>query len=598
MLNTEQRDVLDSVLRHGSRLTIVQARAGCGKTFVLKALARAAAPRRCLYIVFDSKNAKAAQETFADIPSVTASTVHSLAYRAMDAGRQWGHKMHGASLKYSARYALMGVPSGGLGKRSMYRVAQAVEKALAAWCQSADEQVSESHVVVEREWFLDGDDRVRLERGEPRDDGLERRQYHQVVQILHNRTQDYRRRIVEMAQRWWAQIIDPASEAPMSHDSYLKLWQLSGPVLDYDIILCDEAQDWNSLNIDLVQRQKAQLVVVGDSEQAIYRFRGAIDALQKMRTEHATVLHLTQSYRFGPEVARVANSVLAAKQDMFGGDMPMVRGLASKESRIVASIPEDEPYTLICRGNATAFRAVCRGLEKGLKLHVVGGVKEIASFVSSAYWMQQRDTRGVDVDAKLISHHEITQFDKWSEVVRAAEDSRQLAMVVKLLDENEATILEMLERLDGFRSTPEGKAAIVVTTAHKAKGLEWPNVRLAGDFPDQTELRPGREPSAEELNILYVAATRATEKLVVNAALDALVRKYPVRVRSAELAEFDRAVVPDCHEWPEPPDGPCAVCGGWHFWKFAMDGAWICTGCAHLDPDEPLPAEAITATVA
>ena len=49
-------------------------------------------------------------------------------------------------------------------------------------------------------------------------------------------------------------------------------------------------------------------------------------------------------------------------------------------------------------------------------------------------------------------------------------------------------------------------------TVHKAKGLEWPIVKLSNDFKyphDNTE-----SISQEEVNILYVAITRTQEKLL------------------------------------------------------------------------------------
>jgi superfamily I DNA/RNA helicase len=64
-------------------------------------------------------------------------------------------------------------------------------------------------------------------------------------------------------------------------------------------------------------------------------------------------------------------------------------------------------------------------------------------------------------------------------------------------------------------------AKLVLSTGHRAKGLEWPRVRLADDFligvrlhtKDGRLLSPAHH--AEELRLLYVAATRAQERLSV-----------------------------------------------------------------------------------
>jgi len=51
-------------------------------------------------------------------------------------------------------------------------------------------------------------------------------------------------------------------------------------------------------------------VAVGDPHQQIYRFRGAEDALNSDWMADAERHYLTQSFRFGPAVAHVANIIL------------------------------------------------------------------------------------------------------------------------------------------------------------------------------------------------------------------------------------------------------------------------------------------------
>src|SRR5690606_24989940 len=61
----------------------------------------------------------------------------------------------------------------------------------------------------------------------------------------------------------------------------------------------------------------------------------------------------------------------------------------------------------------------------------------------------------------------------------------------------------------------EAAADVVVSTAHKAKGREWPKVRIAGDFapPSRKPGEPPVEVSREEMMLAYVAVTRAREVL-------------------------------------------------------------------------------------
>ncbi|MFB8831902.1 hypothetical protein ACE0DR_27505 [Azotobacter sp. CWF10] len=57
--------------------------------------------------------------------------------------------------------------------------------------------------------------------------------------------------------------------------------------------------------------QSARKIFVGDKWQQIYRWRGAENALDRQIEEDADALYLTNSFRFGPLIAGVANAILA-----------------------------------------------------------------------------------------------------------------------------------------------------------------------------------------------------------------------------------------------------------------------------------------------
>ena len=96
---------------------------------------------------------------------------------------------------------------------------------------------------------------------------------------------------------------------PFRHDHYLKLWQLTRPRIGADYLMFDEAQDANPVIVAVVQDQSVlQKVAVGDSCQAIYGWRGAVDALATWPA--STRLQLSCSFRFGSAVAHEANNWL------------------------------------------------------------------------------------------------------------------------------------------------------------------------------------------------------------------------------------------------------------------------------------------------
>ena len=88
--------------------------------------------------------------------------------------------------------------------------------------------------------------------------------------------------------------------------SGMKMFQLSNPVgknglerwagmegspYQYDVLLLDEAQDMNPAMLDVCLKQVKPKLVVGDSHQQIYRFRGAVYALTVTAIEFRVALN-------------------------------------------------------------------------------------------------------------------------------------------------------------------------------------------------------------------------------------------------------------------------------------------------------------------
>ncbi|EIR4881561.1 hypothetical protein LW377_004528, partial [Salmonella enterica] len=97
----------------------------------------------------------------------------------------------------------------------------------------------------------------------------------------------------------------------------------------------------------IVLSQRCRVVLVGDRHQQIYRFRGADNAMDTPQLEHADRLWLTNSFRFGPEVANVANRLLALK-----GETHKVIGKGPQD-RVVDMLPRT------CGHRAVLHRTVC-----------------------------------------------------------------------------------------------------------------------------------------------------------------------------------------------------------------------------------------------
>jgi F-box protein 18 (helicase) len=94
--------------------------------------------------------------------------------------------------------------------------------------------------------------------------------------------------------------------------SHLNLQDWAGP---HDMLLLDEAQDMNLCMLDVcLQQNVPKIVVVGEQHQQIYSFMGAVNALDLVMESSLTTVRasriLTQSFRFGSDIAFLANSCL------------------------------------------------------------------------------------------------------------------------------------------------------------------------------------------------------------------------------------------------------------------------------------------------
>lgn len=448
------------------RSLAIEAGAGTGKTSTLVMLAQSTS-RRGQYIAFNRSIVAEAATKFP--ANVTCKTAHSLAYRAI--GHKFAHRLESNRMRASEIAARLGIGSlrfetagitGAPKILSDVQLAKLAMKAIDGFCQSADEQPMAVHVP-----FVKGLD----------------------APGLYTNNNAVSRYLLPFVRKAWDDLQDVDGSLRFNPGHYLKMWQLSGPRIAADFILFDEAQDANPVMVAIVTAQDhAQLVWVGDSQQQIYTFTGAVNALANVPADDRAFL--TQSFRFGPAIAEVANVCL----DQLQAELRI-----SGWDRVSSTVgPIGEPDAILCRTNAEAVRTVLNAIADGRRPHLVGGGEAVVRFAKAAVDLMAG--RGTD-------HPELACFDSWDEVKLYVEDDEgdDLKLLVKLItDFGAETIISKLDR-----QPEERDADVVVSTAHKAKGREWDAVQLAGDFPDQAQ--------GEELRLLYVACTRARVELDIDA---------------------------------------------------------------------------------
>lgn len=313
-------------------------------------------------------------------------------------------------------------------------------------------------------------------------------------------TEHIKRVVVNLAKLIWRERINPISQSFCTHDTYVKLWSLSNPELDYDILYVDESQDINPCVLSVLEKQTCKVVYVGDQYQSIYGFRGAINAMKNIQ---APTLSLSQSWRYGKEIADVAECILSK-------DSVTVIGNPSIES-VVREIPQDENYTMIFRTNAELLNQAEQLIDKGTSVSIEINVKDFVRQVHSVIELKKGGKP---------FHDNIARFGSFSELLEYAKESVEIQRLLNTAMRND--VHEFLNKLEMNNQCLD--YSVILTTAHKSKGLEFDNVVIAGDFKfGKDDLLSMPE---QELNLLYVACTRAKKKLQLPCALQQYYDNY------------------------------------------------------------------------
>lgn len=468
----EQQAVVDAFLTGES--IVVEAGAGAGKTSTLVLIAEAAPTKTMQYIAF---NKAIRIEVESKMPSnVKVNNYHQLAWRAICADTPFAERLNSgrmSSTEVARRLGVMSFPVPEHGNAiASWKVAGIVLETVAQFCKSADTEITRRHVP-----YIDGID-TPGEHGE--------------------RTYDVNNRLAEvvvpLAEKAWRDLSSPWGQLQFKPDHYLKLWQLSSPRIPAEVILFDEAQDASPVVAAVVAAQAhAQRVYVGDANQAIYEFTGAVNAIADMKASGLTVRQLTKSFRFGPQIAAAANVFLG----QLDADI-RIEGFDKVRSTVGAF--QGEPDAVLTRTNAAAVTAILEAQERGVQAYLVGGGAEVKHFALGARDLM---TKGET------THPELICFSSWAEVKQYVAEDEQGAELKLNVDMVERFGVNVI--LDALGAMPkEEDAELVISTAHKAKGREWDRVLIASDFVKQTkDGEQPQPPSPAELRLRYVAVTRA-----------------------------------------------------------------------------------------
>lgn len=466
---TEEQQICIDVSKTGKNIAI-HAGAGCTKTSTLEMIARNLKHKSILYIAFNKSVAEEAQKRF---PSNTVcKTIHSIAYDKIV--RKTGFAKWGRIIGYWDRKAIQDLIS------NPFIDASSIIEILTGFCQSAEKDIYSF--------------------------------YEKTYPFSENDT------IISVASTIWGTISNPKGNFKITHDVYLKLFQLSNPDLsEYDVIMLDEFQDTNPVCLDIFLSQKengVQLIAVGDEAQAIYSWRGAVNAFDYISNESWEHLTLSESFRFGKNIEEIANQILYSMNSKL---ILKGRGVNNENSKSEA---------ILVRNNSTLFDYLLHCADNNKKVLVIADLKDLWSKLWTAFWMRKsRDENKTDYGKYPDPY--IKGFGTWKELCNSSEPEAK--KIVKILTKtNDVSFGEFTgliaaqKKVDSCIVVDENleRPDVVLVSGHKSKGLEWDYITIADDFipyfnPKNEDIEETWNKFVEEqgLNLLYVAVTRAKKDI-------------------------------------------------------------------------------------
>ena len=439
-------------------IIFIEALAGTGKTTTLAELSKERSDENILYLVFNSKNRKEARFKFPS--NVTVHTINSFVFN-MTKNSFTNHLIN----EYSVSFVIKNLPR------------------LKSCAQ--DESIVKAVSVIEIiNSFLDS---PLKEEDFFKEDADE------------NKGEEW-----DLAKEF-LQKIKNTPNFPLTHNVLLKrfLDDFNFASLKYDTVLVDEAQDLSFPMLNIINKIKAKKVFVGDIRQAIYGFRRTVNVFTSSSNDEVQRLRLTKSYRFGKEIAAFVNAVC----DKMYKEPLNLQGASNEEGEIVLNenVKMRGPYSaLITRTNACLFDQAFSLMKEEVLISIPFDWDEVKSMLMDVFYIRI-GLKGKVVNKKFKDYD---NFEYMKKIAQSGGDI-EISYLIKVVEKYGLDLPDNITTLEKYLSSPKN-ADLILLTAHKSKGLEFFDVELADDFPKIATA------NLEEKNLIYVAMTRAMERLKPN----------------------------------------------------------------------------------
>jgi superfamily I DNA/RNA helicase len=283
---------------------------------------------------------------------------------------------------------------------------------------------------------------------------------------------------------------------------------------DYDYVFVDEVQDLNAVQQEFITgllKPGGKFVAVGDRYQSIYGFMGAdAESYQKIVNRPNTVeLPLSFSYRCGKKIAEMANTIY-----------PIIESPDDiQEGEVITGSNFDTAQGgdfVLCRNIKPLVELYFTFIDKEKTSYVKG--KEIGDDILgfiNPYKKETKETLLVEIEgvlkameSRLKSKGVKEKSIPYNRAYSLLKEKIEIIQTIAKKYETTEDIIACVGRI--FKDVGDG---IMLSTIHKSKGLETDNVFIFRPslIPSPLATKPWQ--IEQEKNLLYVAYTRAKQKL-------------------------------------------------------------------------------------
>ena len=288
-----------------------------------------------------------------------------------------------------------------------------------------------------------------------------------------------------------------------------------------DFIFIDECQDQSLMSIELFLKcfkRGTRFIAVGDEDQCINTFCGSSEeAFQYMKDYPKTSqFDLPICYRCPKTVVELAKTLvpdIECREDAPKGDIIEKCWTSSLRSGDM----------VLCRSKAPLLKVYTKLLRKGIQCYIKGqdigtNLKKLIEEVDIEELNTNLKSDGVfvrlydnlfEIRNKLMESKGLDYQD--ATLTSYITNMYDMIKALTVLAENYTTKTELLSHIDEiFDETREG---VILSTIHKAKGLEADNVYILCNSSMPSSLAKKEWEKNAEQNLIYVAYTRAKKKL-------------------------------------------------------------------------------------